>query len=780
MTVLASPIALIPAANAAAPEVTAPISQVTVYVDGAVVERRFQVDPGVEVVRITGLSLLLDTGSVVAQVLSVDDAGIAAEAVGTTLEIHTPAPTAVSQGLSAELQQAKQVIAHQTTLVATARQRLERLGKLGDHHRPHPQRGQPPAAIPVTGRLALLSFRERMMEALHQDLTAKQEALVVAEEALARIQDQLNQASTASATAERSRWSAQVRLRWLEATVPVTVVLRYRVRGAQWNPCYGLAFSADLSQVRLVLRAAVCQNTGEDWPGVSLRVSTAATQDWMPLPSLPSLRLGRRQETPVVAGWRPPVCGTEELYADHDLAFGVTSNRSPMTMVAALTALVPGKIAWGMRIVPMQDIGTTLIIATDQPKSADRQMELQRTLNRTVRLVTLTTKALEKRLTHLYGPKFGFLAELGESAGDPSDLQSTRLARKPGAVVMGSAKETLSPSTMVTGASRRALSARIGSSAKVTWGRGSDDGVGAAAPPSVVERSVAEESVLPDSPAIIDVSRPSPRLLRYQSLRLAGADDVANRGRLRPFGGGGFVPAPPPQFNGGDLQAPARFAQLYSAELPANIPSDRSWHVVDLTTADSGSQVTYIGVPRLDRGCWRVATFTNPLTVALPGGVAECSRDGQHLLTTRLPDVPPGGQVTVGLGVESAISIARNVTYAEESAGMLGGSLVCVHQIAVTVANRLPHAINLEVRERLPVSDDPACVVAVRTASPAFAPVPRPDRPESGFDQDGEPLAGGRRWHLRLEAQAERTLTVDYTLTLPAKSAVVGGNRRET
>ncbi|MCM0081688.1 mucoidy inhibitor MuiA family protein [Geomonas sp. Red32] len=51
--------------------------------------------------------------------------------------------------------------------------------------------------------------------------------------------------------------------------------LSYLVMGTQWEPNYDLRLAADGKEAEITYRAQVWQNTGEDWPGVKLALSTA-------------------------------------------------------------------------------------------------------------------------------------------------------------------------------------------------------------------------------------------------------------------------------------------------------------------------------------------------------------------------------------------------------------------------------------------------------------------------------------------------------------------------
>ena len=74
--------------------------------------------------------------------------------------------------------------------------------------------------------------------------------------------------------------------------------LSYQVRGPSWQPSYRAALDTGAQQLTLTRQALVAQNTGEDWDGVALRLSTgqpgAATQGPLPRP----WRVGLAQPVP--------------------------------------------------------------------------------------------------------------------------------------------------------------------------------------------------------------------------------------------------------------------------------------------------------------------------------------------------------------------------------------------------------------------------------------------------------------------------------------------------
>jgi len=182
-------------------------------------------------------------------------------------------------------------------------------------------------------------------------------------------------------------------------------------------------------------------------------------------------------------------------------------------------------------------------------------------------------------------------------------------------------------------------------------------------------------------------------------------------------------------------------------------------------------RLTLVVVPRESRTAFRSAAFANPFDRALTAGPADVYVGADFLLTARLGDIAAGATSDLGLGVEQALAVARNATFAEESAGLLGGSLHLRHRVAVSLHNKGRRAAAVEVRERLPQPDEQVehCTVKELKVEPPWQPWHPPDAA----------LAGGRRWTLTLEAGAKSELVYEYRIEIPAKNELVGGNRRE-
>jgi uncharacterized protein (TIGR02231 family) len=289
---------------------------------------------------------------------------------------------------------------------------------------------------------------------------------------------------------------------------------------------------------------------------------------------------------------------------------------------------------------------------------------------------------------------------------------------------------------------------------------------------------VAADVRIADKPA----SQPQPRL-DYGNLVMA-APTAGDRGKL--------VPARMVASDRDD-EAAARIDQLplpagHASEWPhtydyafasdgaVDVTSDGAWHSVALTTRPGTAKLRHVAVPREQADVFRVAEVGNPFDGPLLPGPIDVYDRGQFLVTSSVDYTPPGGSVEVGLGVDAAVKIARNAEFHEEATGMLRGALKLVHAITVELENGSPRPIEVEVRERVPVTrqGDDEIEVTIGRAEPAWeAWAPEPASPGA------RRLRGGHRWRVTIPAATKKLLRASYEVRIPAKSELVGGNRRE-
>lgn len=105
-----------------------------------------------------------------------------------------------------------------------------------------------------------------------------------------KIQNEINQLHTG----QRSAYEVRLPLESAAATT-LTVDISYQLPDASWTPLYDARLNTKAQKLELVQYGAVRQNTGEDWNGVALTLSTAQPQRGAGLPELGTMWVGLYQ-----------------------------------------------------------------------------------------------------------------------------------------------------------------------------------------------------------------------------------------------------------------------------------------------------------------------------------------------------------------------------------------------------------------------------------------------------------------------------------------------------
>jgi hypothetical protein len=133
--------------------------------------------------------------------------------------------------------------------------------------------------------------------------------------------------------------------------------------------------------------------------------------------------------------------------------------------------------------------------------------------------------------------------------------------------------------------------------------------------------------------------------------------------------------------------------------------------------------------------------------------------------------VDRGGALLLGLGVEDRLRVARNARVEEGTTGLLGGSTSVEHAVTIDLSSALGREAEVVVLDRIPVSDDKDIDIKTLYVRPTAEAYTQAER--------GHPVRKGLRWQVTVPAGGKVRLELGYKLTLPSKSEIVGGNRRE-
>jgi hypothetical protein len=701
------------------------IEQVTVYATGARVHRVARLRaPLPSVVRLDGLPLGVIDDTVRSEVEGA--------AVATAIRVGVDTPEGPARPEESDtLRAARRRVAVAETDVQRLHDALVKLAEAPLIE--EDPADEPPAAwhAIVTARRELVAIRARREASLREQHAAARREHDDAQRALAVvIEREARESGAQAARLHEVRKYIELDLAAAGSAGDSIVRVEYQIAAARWAPSYvarldpggrsepGDRRESDLLHrggdgTRFELRAIVAQDSGEDWSGVTLRLSTAEPERFSELPELHPQKIGRRQQEPARRGFRPPPAGVDALYADYERSF-----RAPPV------ALPDDELEGGMDDLDLSEQ------VWDEETSR---------------------------------PRARFPTPPPSFAPPPASLPPpAALAKRSGSTIgaIGGAVAGTIAAPFVLAAQAMTRDA--------SGGGGREE-----------RRRVAA------TPTATATPTPTPRL-DYGNLRMAPPSSP-ERGRL--------VPAPPsdPRVLAGVTDALERIAQLplppghvdewahsydyaFASEGNVDVASDGAWHSIALTSRAGTANVRHVAVPREQADVFRVAAITNPFDGPLLPGPIDVYDRGQFLVTSMVGYTPPGGTVDVGLGVDPAVKIARNVEFHEEATGMLRGGLRLVHAIKIDVENLAPRAIELEVRERVPVTregEDDVEVALGKIDPPWERFTPDTDAPAQ------QRLRGGYRWRVEIPAATKKLLRAGYEVKIAGKHELVGGNRRE-
>ncbi|MER7706537.1 DUF4139 domain-containing protein [Kitasatospora sp. NPDC097605] len=633
---------------------TAPsvLDSVVVHAAGAVCRRRARValPPGGRL-RLTGLPDTLDARSLRARVLAGPAGTAVTEArLEMVAELREPAELPELRRRLDEAEEHAESLREQHRMVLAAIAETAALRAVP----PPRRRDEPLRRTPADAWLELAAFVDERLTGLHERAgrlareieLADHETLVLNDRVVrlspAEWHEPVETTTTALLTLSTATAPEDAAPAPQDAPAELQIELEYTVQAARWVPSYRLAYRQGADTGHLLLRASVAQQTGEDWTGVRLALSTADLDRRTDLPKLRSLRIGRSQPAPAPSGWREPPAGLADLFTGYDAAGPrpAPSHRMPGGAPVALAAAGP------RLSVPVSP--TVAAPPLPPPAAAPAPQAPGRPVRARTRAGGLRS------------------AEEAEEAAPVAFSGYGGAPPAPGAPAPG--EETL---------------ARFGAPAPFTPPPG---------PP------VPDERLL-DYPAL-ELSGPDATADRRGTLHPPARPRTAGH----PAPGLQRLPLPhhavPPRVSAGS------FDHRFDAAAPADLPSDATWHTVTIGEIPVSVSPEYVTVPAVEERVYATLVVTNGTAQAVLAGPVEVTVDDRFLLTAALPTLAPGGVRRLGIGVAESVEVTRRTELRESTAGMLNSSTVLDHRVRVELANRLGRPVTVEVRERVPVSSD--------------------------------------------------------------------------
>ena len=227
----------------------------------------------------------------------------------------------------------------------------------------------------------------------------------------------------------------------------------------------------------------------------------------------------------------------------------------------------------------------------------------------------------------------------------------------------------------------------------------------------------------------------------------------------------------PPLESSDPKDARGAFDHIYRAQGKVDVPSNALAHRLSLQSASSTYRARYRIVASESNDAFQEILVTNPLEAPLLAGPMDVFVGGAMVTTTRLEAADIGAEMSFGQGVEERVKFARNIRVSESTSGLFGGTSVVEHRVSLEVSSSLPHPATIELVDRLPWSTDNEVEVELVSSSPNAREYEQAER--------GSPIRGGLVWTLTLDPGARKTVNYVYTIALPSKNELIGGNRRD-
>jgi hypothetical protein len=709
--------------------VDARLEQITLYANGARVRRVTKIEgPVPNRLRIAGLPL-----SVIDDTVRIEVEG-AALATNVRAGVDLPEAETTATEDPPEVAAGKRKVALADAEVERLRGALERNG--GAAIVEDDPSDEPPAAWAaiVAARRAVVALRAERELALREQLAAAARVAEEARRALQAALDREHRTGTAKpAKPHELRKFVDVELA-STGDGAITVRLEYLVAAARWAPSYVARLDAE--KVTVEMRAVVAQATGEDWAGVPLALSTAEPARFALLPELHAQRIGRRQQPPARAGFRAAPAGAEQLYADYE--------RERVPTKRGLVDAKPKPFSDRSVLEDSTYIGRPPAESAPSPEYGNANEGLEQEV-----WDEESSAAKEAFKTPMSG--FALPAECAQPA--------VALAA---AVPRGGMP--LAKSGKRAGGRREEARQSDSFGGAGGGGRRLDDA-----------KRAPEGAPAPrlDYGSLVMAPPTSPRrgmLVMATPDRAAGdaeRDAGAAQARIR------ALPLP----RGCRTDWAHSYDYAYATDGAVDVRADGGWHSIAVTAHGSTAKLRHVAVPREQSDVFRVAAIANPFAGPLLPGPIDVYDRGRFLVTSEVDYTPPGASVEVGLGVDATVKLARNTEFREEATGMLRGQLRLHHSISVDVENLSGRAIDLEIRERIPVTreGDDDIEVTLGKVDPAWERwTPDPDAPRD------QRLRGAYRWRIALPVGQKKTLRAAYEVKIAGKLELVGGNRRES
>ncbi|MEW6363381.1 MAG: mucoidy inhibitor MuiA family protein [Acidobacteriota bacterium] len=186
----------------------------------------------------------------------------------------------------------------------------------------------------------------------------------------------------------------------------------------------------------------------------------------------------------------------------------------------------------------------------------------------------------------------------------------------------------------------------------------------------------------------------------------------------------------------------------------ADIPADGRAHKVTVTTfEDAAPRLAFETVPKLAKYVYLRCDSANLSDFPMLAGAVDVWRESGFIGTSSTKFVAPRGKLEVSFGIDENLKVKRVVDSERTKERAAGSRTEHRYAYDIEVANYRQDAIDVQVKENLPVSDVEEVAVQLD-----------PSTTQTGdYDKEHGLLA----WNLPLQPGEARRIHLEYTVTLP-------------
>jgi uncharacterized protein (TIGR02231 family) len=191
----------------------------------------------------------------------------------------------------------------------------------------------------------------------------------------------------------------------------------------------------------------------------------------------------------------------------------------------------------------------------------------------------------------------------------------------------------------------------------------------------------------------------------------------------------------------------------------ADVPADGTPQLVTVRTMQLAPQWDYLAVPKLVGEVFRRAEVRNDSALTLLPGQVRLFHGGEFVGRASLPKVAPQGTFETTMGIEDRVVVERELVRREVGKQLIGDRRITHLAYEIEAHNLLPSAVELVVKDQLPVPASEEIKVRLEEVNP---------QPDEQTEQ------GELTWRLRLQPDEAQTLRFGFSVAAPRGDTVWG------